>query len=73
MSKQDLHPTRRRRQCTPNNRTTTEFRTSDELWAILQPLLPVHVNTHRFGGGRSRVASRACAVAIFYVLRTGCQ
>ncbi|MCU0508488.1 MAG: IS5 family transposase [Anaerolineae bacterium] len=40
---------------------------------MLQPLLPVHVNTHRFGGGRPRQADRACADAIFYVLRTGCQ
>jgi transposase len=43
------------------------------LWAVLQPLLPVHVNTHRFGGGRPRVPDRECADAIFYVLRTGCQ
>ncbi len=61
------------RQRIPNNRTTTGFRISDELWAVLQPLLPVHVNTHRFGGGRPRVSDRACADAIFYVLRTGCQ
>lgn len=40
---------------------------------MLQPLVPVHVNTHRFGGGRPRVADRACADASFYVLRTGCQ
>src|SRR5215471_6143700 len=58
---------------TPNNRTTTEFRISDALWAVLQPLLPVHVNRHRFGGGRPRVSDRRCADAIFYVLRTGCQ
>src|SRR5438046_7400191 len=45
----------------------------DELWAVLQPLLPTHVNTHRFGGGRPRVPDRDCADAIFYVLRTGCQ
>ncbi len=63
----------RERERTPNNRTTTGFRISDELWAVLQPLLPVHVNTHRFGGGRPRVPDRACADAIFYVLRTGCQ
>src|SRR5438270_426255 len=37
----------REREQTPNNRTTTEFRISDELWAVLHPLLPVHVNTHR--------------------------
>src|SRR5437879_359840 len=64
---------KRERQRTPNNRTTTGFRISDELWAVLQPLLPVHVNTHRFGGGRPRVADRDCADAIFFVLRTGCQ
>jgi transposase len=46
---------------------------SDELWAVLQPLLPAHVNTHRFGGGRPRVPDRDCADAIFFVLRTGSQ
>ena len=64
---------KRTRARTPNNRTTTGFRISDELWAVLEPLLPVHVNRHRFGGGRPRVADRRCADAIFYVLRTGCQ
>jgi transposase len=64
---------KRNRVRTPNNRTTTGFRLSDELWAVLEPLLPVHVNTHRFGGGRPRVSDRRCANAIFYVLRTGCQ
>jgi transposase len=58
---------------TPNNKTTTGFRVSDELWAVLEPLLPQHVNTHRFGGGRPRVPDRRCADAIFYVLRTGGQ
>ena len=64
---------RRTRARTPNNKTTTGFRISDELWTVLEPLLPVHVNTHRFGGGRPRVSDRRCADAIFYVLRTGCQ
>src|SRR5512135_28150 len=64
---------KRERERTPNNRTTTGFRISHELWAALQPLLPMHVNTHRFGGGRPRVPDRDCADAIFYVLRTGCQ
>jgi putative transposase len=73
MSNQDIQPTGRTRQRTPNHRTTTGFRISDALWAVLQPLLPVHVTTHRFGGGRPRVADRTCADAIFYVLRTGCQ
>jgi hypothetical protein len=71
MSQQDHQP--RARERTPNNRTTTWFRFSEELWAVLQPLLPVHVNTHRFGGGRPRMPDRTCADAIFYVLRTGCQ
>jgi transposase len=65
--------TKRTRTRSPNNKTTTGFRVSDALWAILQPLLPVYVNTHRFGGGRPRVPDRQCADAIFYVLRTGCQ
>jgi putative transposase len=66
-------PPKRTRARTPNNRTTTGFRVSDELWAVLAPLLPTRVNTHRFGGGRPRVPDRRCADAIFYVLRTGCQ
>jgi transposase len=65
--------TKRERKRSPNNKTTTGFHLSDELWAALQPLLPVHINTHRFGGGRPRVADRKCADGIFYVLRTGCQ
>jgi putative transposase len=65
--------TKRTRTRTPNNQTTTAYRISNELWAVLEPLLPVHVNTHRFGGGRPRVPDRLCADAIFYVLRTGCQ
>ena len=63
----------RTRARTRNNPTTTGFRISDELWAVLQPLLPVHVNRHRFGGGRPRVPDRRCADAIFFVLRTGGQ
>jgi transposase len=58
---------------TPNNPTTTGFRVSDALWAVLEPLLPMPVNAHRFGGGRPRRPDRTCADAIFYVLRTGCQ
>ena len=66
-------PVPRTRARTPNNPTTTGFRVSDALWAVLEPLLPVHTNTHRCGGGRPRVPDRRCADAIFYVLRTGCQ
>jgi len=65
--------TKRTRSRSANNQTTTGFRISDQLWAVLQPVLPVHVNTHRFGGGRPRVPDRKCADGIFYVLRTGCQ
>jgi len=49
------------------------YQISDELWAKIQPLLPVHVNTHRFGGGRPRADDRKCMNAIWFVLRTGCQ
>lgn len=63
--------TKRTRRRTPDNKTTTGFRVSDELWSVLQPLLPVHVNPHRFGGGRPRVPDRKCADAIFYPLRRG--
>lgn len=65
--------TKRTRARTPSNPTTAGFRISDALWAVLQPLLPVHVNKHRYGGGRPRKPDRVCADAIFYVLRTGCQ
>ena len=65
--------TKRTRTRSANNKTTTGFRISDQLWAVLQPVLPIHVNTHRFGGGRPRVSDRKCADGIFYVLRTGCQ
>lgn len=49
------------------------FVVSDELWALIEPHLPEHPNTHRFGGGRPRKSDRVCMDAIFFVLRTGCQ
>ena len=55
------------------NKVTTNFRVSEELWTLLQRLIPKHRNTHRFGGGKPRTPDRQCADAIFYVLRTGCQ
>ena len=64
---------KRTRTRSPNNWTTTKFRISDELWAVLEPLLPIYENKHRYGGGRPRTPNRLCADAIFYVLRTGCQ
>jgi transposase len=51
----------------------SRFEVSDELWARIEPLLPEHKNTHRFGGGRPRKPDRVCMNAIFFVLRTGCQ
>src|SRR5437870_5955263 len=65
--------TRKRRQRAPVNKVTTNFRVSDELWTLLQRLIPKHRNTHRFGGGKPRTPDRQCADANFYVLRTGCQ
>lgn len=64
---------KRERARTPNNRTTTGFCISDDLWKVLEAVLPKRVNTHRWGGGRPRVSDRGCADAIFYVFRTGCQ
>ena len=53
--------------------TAGSFTIGEELWALMEPLLAAHPNTHRFGGGRPRVPDRVCADAIFFVLRTGCQ
>ena len=64
---------KRTRPTAPTNPTTGGFVVSDELWAVLEPLLPPYVNPHRFGGGRPRTPDRKCANGIFYVLRTGCQ
>ncbi len=50
-----------------------QYRVSDELWNEIEPLLPKHKNTHRFGGGRPRVPDRQAMDGIFFVLRTGCQ
>jgi transposase len=65
-----LRPTRTRAR-TPNHRTTTGCRIADALWAVLAPLLPGWVQTHRFGGGRPRVPARGGAEAMFSGLRTG--
>jgi len=45
----------------------------EHLWEPIAALLPKHVNTHRFGGGRPRTPDRVCMEAILFVLRTGCQ
>lgn len=65
--------TKKKRKRALVNKVTTGFRVSDELWTVLESVLPEHVNTHRFGGGKPRTPDRQCADAIFYVLRTGCQ
>jgi transposase len=52
---------------------TNQYRVSDELWEKIEPLLPKHPNTHRFGGGRPRVPDRNAMDAILFVARTGCQ
>ena len=46
---------------------------TDELWALMEPLLAEHKHTCRLGGGRPRVPGRTCADGIFLVLRPGCQ
>lgn len=52
---------------------SARFRCPDELWEKIKPLIAPHPNTHRFGGGRPRVADRVCMEGIFFVLCTGCQ
>ncbi len=49
------------------------FSIPDDMWERIEPLIPEHVNTHRFGGGRPRVPDRQAMDGIFFVLRTGCQ
>jgi transposase len=43
----------------------------DELWAIVEPLIPPFAPRPQ-GGGRAPVASRAVFTAIVYVLASGC-
>ena len=42
-------------------------------FGMFSHVLPVRVNTHRFGGGRPRRSDRDCLNGILFVLRTGCQ
>ena len=48
------------------------WRIPDDLWEEINWLIPKHVNTHPFGGGKPRTPDRVCMDAIFFVLRTGC-
>ena len=44
---------------------------SDELWAVVAPLLPAEPPKPK--GGRPRVPDRACLTGIIFVLKTGIQ
>lgn len=44
---------------------------SDELWALVAPLLPAEPPKPK--GGRPRVPDRACLTGILFVLKTGIQ
>lgn len=46
---------------------------SDELWEKMALLIPEHKTQHPLGTHRNRVDNRAAMIAIFLVLRTGCQ
>jgi transposase len=48
-----------------------EWRIPDELWQVMEPLLPKWKQSRK--GGRPRLPYRQVADGIFYVLRTGCQ
>jgi putative transposase len=48
-----------------------DYRMPDELWELLEPLLPKYPESSK--GGRPRADLRSVADAIFYRLRTGCQ
>jgi transposase len=46
---------------------------SDELWCVVEPLLPKPRRRARWRGGRPRVPDRHALNGILFVLRTGCQ
>jgi transposase len=55
-------------------RHVQEFSISDELWELIEPLIPVHQKKiHPLGCHRPRVPDRQVLNGIFFVLRTGCQ
>ena len=58
---------------TRTNPTTGGFQISAEVWDALEPLIPDHVITHQFGGGRPLAPDRTCTYGIFQMLRTGCE
>ena len=44
---------------------------TDELWALVEPLLPRHEPSPK--GGKPRVSDRVCLTGILFVLKTGIQ
>jgi transposase len=46
---------------------------SDDLWAVVAPLLPPHRPRDPRKPGRRRVPDRACLTGIVFVLKTGLQ
>jgi Transposase and inactivated derivatives len=52
-------------------RSFDNYRMPDELWEMMEMLLPTYASNPK--GGRPRVDLRCVADAIFYRLRTGCQ
>lgn len=50
-------------------KTKNNYRISDKLWEKIEPLILKHPNTHRFSGGRPRVADCKAIDGIFFVLR----
>jgi transposase len=55
--------------------TDDGWRISDELWALIEPLIPPPPKVHPWGAGvhKSRTPNRQVLDAIFFQLRTGCQ
>jgi len=59
--------------CMNTQQTTNSFSISDDLWARIEPLIPVPQPKRPDRPGRPRQNNRQMMTAIFYVLRTGCQ
>jgi len=51
-------------------RSFGNYRMPDELWEMMETVLPTYASNPQ--GGRQRVDLRCVADAIFYRLRTGC-
>jgi transposase len=54
----------------PGEAQSDNLNVSDELWARIQPLLPVVQRRHRWPG-RQRIDDRACLNGILFILVTG--